>query len=245
MSQNAVFLKLLTSSKIQTSLALLHQSIAKKAVINTSTVIIMIDKSPAPRAPRAPPAPPAPPVKLMNGVNSGNLATVAHGQGPARVNKAKSHMTSFVLFFLRFLLLLPTNATANNGMINTAGGHQENFLQQDISHDAPNMFIAETTGSLNGIVTRTSYLRTHKIEPNLGINVSPKNIDHTNINNANSNIARGQTAKSDSDALTSKEKKIFADVKEKENTKGEHRDLVSYKSVTIRCRHSNSIMTMK
>ena len=203
----------------------------------------MIDKSPAPRAP---PAPPAPPVKLINGVSRGNLVAVAHGQGPARVNKAKSHMTSFVLFFLSSLLLLATNATAsNNGMINTEGGHGENF-QRDISHDAPNIFIAKTTGSLNGIVTtRTSYLRTRKIETNLGIYFSPKNIDHTNINNANSNNARGQqTAKSDSDALTSKEKKMYADVKENENTKGEHRDLVrSYKSVTIRCRHSNSIMT--
>ena len=111
-------------------------------------------------------------------------------------------------------------------MIVTAG-HGED-LQGDITHDAPNTFSAN--GSLNGIVTR-SYLRTCTIETNLGINFSPKIIDHTNINNT-----RVKT-KSDSDALTNEEK-VYDDVKEKENAKGEHRDLVSYKAVTTRCHTS-------
>ena len=71
-------------------------------------------------------APAVPPVKLSNGIQSGNLAAVAHIKCPASVNKSKSHMISFVLLFLRFILLA-TNAAANNGM----------GLQIEITKDAP------------------------------------------------------------------------------------------------------------
>ena len=159
----------------------------------------------------AKPAPAVPPVELSNGIKSGNLAAVAHVKGPARVNKSKSHMTSFVLLFLSFLLL-GTNAAANNGM----------GLQREITNDAPNTFIAKTIASLNDIVTR-NYLRTRTIEIDVSINSSTKNIDHTNINNSG-----GKTKSDNSDALASEDKRY---ANEKENTEGGLRYLVSYNSV--------------
>ena len=172
------------------------------------------------------PAPAAAPVKLSNGIKSGNLAAVVHVKGPARVNKSKSHMTSFVLLFLSFLLLA-LHAAANNGMGVTAARGGE-LQQGEITDDAPNStFIAKAFGSLNDKVSK-NYFRTRTIESIVSINSSPKNIVHTNINKTS-----GKTESDSSDALASEDKGL---ANEKENTKGGIRDLVSYNSVTSRCR---------